>query len=220
MKLSVFCLIITVFLTFSQANSQRFNANEDYYNRLIGGFILGANATQVDGSGYDGYNKWGISGGGILYLTLDDIDLPFPGTIAFSLEVLYNQKGAIGRGLIKSGVTSQVIDMHYAEIPIQVNLFRGTRKSNFGMGAAVGYLGFVEEVIENQSGVTLKDGYPFKKWDLSFVITGNLHLWNGFYFSPRFQYSMISIRNNNSRFGGRNEQFNNIWSLRLMYMFK
>lgn len=217
-KLNILLLLFTIFC--SQFSGFAQYKQEDYYNRLLGGLTAGANFTRIDGVGYKDNFKWGFSGGGILYLTMGDVDLPFPGTLAFSIEVLYNQKGAIGKGRMQGGILSQSIDLKYAEIPIQINLFRGTRKSNFGMGFAFGYLGYQEELIETENDLTIKNAHPFKKLDLSYVITGNIHLWNGFYLSPRFQYSLISIRNNNGRFGGRNEQFNNVWSLRLMYLFK
>lgn len=212
----MFLIIIFLFPLSAKAQGMK----EDYYNRLIGGLIGGANITQIDGVGYQGYKKVGFSGGGILYLTLGDVNLPFPGTLAFSMEVLYNQKGAIGKGYTQAGVRGQHIDLHYAELPIQINLFRGTRKTDFGMGFSFGYLGYQQELIEMDTGEEIKNAHPFKKFDLSYVLTGNIHLWKGIYFSPRFQYSMISIRNNNRRFGGRNENYNHLWSLRIMYLFK
>jgi hypothetical protein len=96
-----------------------------------------------------------------------------------------------------------------------LNLFRGTRKSGFGLGLALGYLGFSEETIEPGK---LKEGNPFKKLDLSFVLGGNIHIYKGFFLNPRFEYSLLSVRNNNGRYGGRDTQFNNVVSLRVMYL--
>lgn len=211
-------LSLFFFLQSSAAFGQYRNNPE--YEELQGGLVAGLNFSQVDGDGYKGYKKTGFTGGGILYLPFgNDIGLPFDATLALSLEVLYEQKGAHGSGsILNSNVTAQNIQLHYAEVPIQINLFRGTRKSNFGMGLAIGYLGASEETIEEENQTTLKPGYPFHKFDLSYILTANIHIWNGFFLSPRFEYSLLSIRNNNGRFGGRNQQFNNTLSVRLMYL--
>lgn len=192
--------------------------NDDYY-RLTGGLVGGANISQVDGDGYKGYDKLGFTGGGVLFLPFGDMEMPLDATIALSLEVLYTQKGAIGPDVIPgTSFRSQEIRLHYAEVPVQINLYRGPRKSGFGAGFSIGYLGFSEELVDKGGGVVIKDALPFNKFDLNFVLTGNIHIWQGFYLSPRFQYSLISVRNNNGAYGGRNEQFNNVLALRLIYL--
>lgn len=212
--------ILFAFLVILPLESSAQYTNNPEYEELQGGLIGGVNFSQVDGDGYKGYNKFGFTGGGILYLPFgNNVGLPFDATVALSLEVLYEQKGAHGiGGIINSNVISQNIKLQYAEVPIQINIFRGTQKSNFGMGFAIGYLGFSEETIEQDNLITLKDGYPFHKFDLSYVLTANIHIFKGLFVSPRFEYSLISIRNNNGRFGGRNQQFNNTVSVRLMYL--
>ncbi len=191
----------------------------DAYNRLTGGLVAGINTSQVDGDGYKGYDKIGFTGGGVLFLPFGDMDMPFDATIALSLEVLYTQKGAYGPDPIPgTSFRSQQIKLHYAEVPILLNLYRGPRKSGFGAGFSVSYLGFSEELVERLGGVVIKDGLPFKKFDFNFVLSGHIHIWQGFFISPRFQYSLASVRDNNGAYGGRNEQFNNVFSLRLMYL--
>lgn len=194
--------------------------NDEFHN-LTGGLVGGINFSQVDGDGYKGYGKTGLTGGGVLFLPFGEMEMPITdATIALSMEVLFTQKGARGRGSIPGGVLNQDIKLQYGEVPIQLNLYRGSRKSGFGAGFSIGYLASSEETIDFGSGAIEKNGYPFKKFDLNFVLTGNLHLWNGFFLSPRFQYSLISVRDNNSRFGGRDQQFNNVVAIRLMYLFK
>lgn len=216
-KISLIFILIHLF--FSQ-NTYAQYLNEEYW-QLTGGLVAGTTFMQVDGDGYKGYDKMGWTGGGILYLPLGDVNMPFDATLAFSLEVLYTQKGALGKGpIINTGVTRQDIQLHYAEIPVQINLYRGARKSGFGMGFALGYLGYSEETITEYGNTIIKNAKPFKKLDLNYVLTFNVHLWKGFFLSPRFQYSMLSIRSNNAMYGGRNEQFNNVWAIRLMYLIK
>lgn len=212
-------LVLLLCLSPNRIHAQYSEYHEELHN-LTGGLVGGINFSQVDGDGYKGYAKMGYTGGGILMLPFGEMDMPIKdATIALSVEVLFTQKGSKGRGVL-TGLVSQDINLQYGEVPIQLNLYRGPRKSSFGAGFAIGYLASSEETIDNGNGQIIKNGLPFKKFDLNFVLTGNLHLWNGFFLSPRFQYSMLSIRDNNGQYGGRNQQFNNVVSIRLMYLFK
>jgi hypothetical protein len=212
-------IVIFLLSTFVvKSNAQYYNES---YNSLVGGLVGGINFSQVDGDGYRGYHNIGFTGGGVVYLPFGDMDLPIEGTLALSMEVLFTQKGSKGRDPIpNTNILSQNIKLQYAEVPLQLNFYRGSRKSGFGAGLAIGYLATSEETIDNGSGTIIKNGLPFKKFDLNFVLTGNLHLYKGFFLSPRFQYSLLSVRNNNGKYGGRNEQFNNVVSIRLMYLIK
>jgi hypothetical protein len=212
-------LVLLLFIVPLGARAQYSEYHEELHN-LTGGLVGGIDFSQVDGDGYKGYAKMGYTGGGVLFLPFGEMDMPIKdATIALSMEVLFTQKGSKGRGAL-TGLISQDINLQYGEVPIQLNLYRGPRKSGFGAGFSIGYLASSEETIDQGNGQIIKNGLPFKKFDLNFVLTGNLHLWNGFFLSPRFQYSMLSIRDNNSQYGGRDQQFNNVVSIRLMYLFK
>lgn len=220
-KISKIAAIVTILLSTATARTAAQAYNEEY-NNFVAGLVGGLNFTQVDGDGYRGYSKIGFNGGGIIYLPFGYMEnMPLDGTLALSLEVSFTQKGSKGKTPIpNTGVLSQDINLQYAEVPIQLNFYRGSRKTGFGAGFSVGYLASSEELIDNGGGVILKNALPFRKFDFNFVLTGNVHLYKGFFLSPRFQYSLVSIRNNNSMYGGRNEQFNNVVSLRLMYLVK
>lgn len=180
--------------------------------------MAGANFTQVDGDGYRGYHKTGINAGGIVYLPFGDMDLPMEGTIALSMEVLYVQKGSASNGPSQAyGLLSQNINLQYGEVPIQLNYFRGAQKSSVGAGLAIGYLGRYEELIDKGGGKIIKNGFPFRRYELSFVLTGNIRIFKGLFISPRFQYALIPIRVSTGGYG-RSQQFNNVLSLRLMYL--
>lgn len=220
-KISKIAAIATILLSTTGFGAAAQAYNEEY-NAFVAGLVGGLNFTQVDGDGYRGYNKIGFNGGGIIYLPFGYMEnMPIDGTLALSMEVSFTQKGSKGKDPIpNTGVLSQDIKLQYAEVPILLNFYRGSRKSGFGAGFSIGYLATSEELIDNGSGTVLKNALPFRKFDFNFVLAGNVHLYKGFFLSPRFQYSLISVRNNNSMYGGRNQQFNNVVSIRLMYLVK
>lgn len=184
-----------------------------------GGLLAGSNLSQVDGDGYKGYNKMSPALGGIIYIPVPDVAFG-TGCLAWSMEVLYSGKGASGSGSgFGSFMQSQDIHLTYAELPLQLNYWRGPRKSIYGAGFAIGYLGASEEKIVTHSGQLYQ--FPFRKIDLSFLMSASFHIGYGFFISPRFQYSMLSIRKKHQDLTafGRADQFNNVFSLKLMYLF-
>lgn len=211
----IIAILLIALLSSTRGQAQYY---DEQYTQTVAGLIAGVNFTQVDGDGYKGYNKIGANAGGIIYFPFRNMDLPIDGTIALSMEVLYSQKGSKGNSPVGMyGINRQTINLHYAEVPFQINYFRGARKSGFGLGLGVGYLAFYEELLEQASGTVVRNGYPFNKIDFTFLMTGNIHIYNGFFICPRFQYSLLSVRKNAGGFG-RNEQFNNVFSIRLMYL--
>lgn len=196
------------------------NYYEEVPRVFYGGLVFGMNATQVDGDNYAGYKKFGINAGGIMYIRLDE-------HLAASVELLYSQKGARSDGDRKSGpaiLQKYKVTLNYAEIPIQLNYF-DKRRSHFGAGFSIGRF-----ISASESGEALFlpapvdfEKYPFNKMDYNFIIGGNLHLWKGLFLNARFQYSLVPIRKGEDNvppfFSGRNEQFNNMWTVRVMYLF-
>lgn len=184
------------------------------------GLIAGANLSQVDGDNYAGYHKVGLNVGGIVYTHIAE-------HLAVSLEILFSQKGAKGNKeqAATTGSTGFIINryqttLNYAEIPIQLNYF-DKRRSHFGGG-----LSYSQLITAKETATTTPtygedfDKYPFRKSDLNFVLGGNLHVWEGLFLNLRFQYSLLSIRNDiPPGFGDRGQQFNNTWTVRLMYLF-
>lgn len=205
--------LAALFVTTGRANAQSYYEDE---RTFYGGLIAGGNFTQVDGDNFAGYNKTGLNVGGIVYTKLDE-------HVAASMEVLYSQKGARSKGYftVNSGtfITDYGITLNYAEVPILLNYF-DKRKSHFGAGFSYSRLGTSKEFITvvPTSNVNLND-FPFKKSDYNFVLSGNLHCWKGLFLNLRFQYSVISIRNNTPQNYSRGEQFNNMYCVRLMYLF-
>jgi hypothetical protein len=182
------------------------------------GVIGGLNFAQVDGDSYAGYHKVGFNAGGIVYAHLGE-------NLATSLELLYSQKGSRGHREQESGAGTLIqtykIDLDYAEVAVQINYF-DKRRSHFGGGFSYSQLITGKETIVTypvDPNIQNLELYPFKKADLNFILGGNLKLWKSLFLNLRFQYSLIPIRTNIPPGYGRSEQFNNLWAVRLMYLF-
>jgi hypothetical protein len=183
---------------------------------------VGGNFTQVDGDNYAGYHKVGINAGAIVYTLFD-------AHFAASLEILYSQKGSRGHK-IQETISHAIIDsynirLNYAEVPIQLNYF-DRRRSHFGAGFSIARLvSTKEDGVLRQKPPQNFENYPFKKMDYNFIIGGSLHLVKGLFLNARFQYSLVPVRKGTigvdlpAEFSGRNEQYNNMWTVRLMYLF-
>jgi hypothetical protein len=210
--------ILSVVLGFNsslKAQNYYIEDNRTFY----GGLLLGSTFTQVDGDNFAGYHKVGFTGGGIAYAELAN-------HIAASIEILYTQKGSRAHKAQISNsraflINKYDINLSYAEVPIMLNYF-DKRKSHFGAGLSYSQLiSYKENVVSSPMfppTVDLDD-YPFKKYDLNFVLSGNLHLIKGLFLNAKFQYSLLPVRTNIYPEFGRPQQFNNMWVFRLMYLF-
>ncbi len=184
---------------------------------FFGGFILGTNFAQVDGDNFAGYRKMGLNGGAVIHSKLDD-------EFTISMELLYSKKGSKAGKLQlprfakdqSTVMTSYSIDMNVAEVPLCINYFMKD-KTHFGAGIAYGQLVNAKEFF---NGVEQQSLYPFKKSDLSFLFTANFHVYKKFFIVSRMQYSMLNIRKTHNALTGRPEQYNNIFSIKAMYLFK
>jgi len=228
-KISALILFTVVLAAFGR----RAGAQESWYvhedRTFYAGFLAGANFTQVDGDDFKGYHKVGVNVGGIVYARLDEEHL------AASMEILFSQKGA--RGTIPTPLVANIngssikttaemnnyhLNLNYAEVPVMMNYF-DKRKSHFGAGLSYSQLvqstekfttNPVQQVPYNQY------DYPMKKYDLNLLLSGSLHLWQGLFMNLRFQYSLLTIRKDvDANLGRPNQQYNNMFTLRLMYLF-
>jgi hypothetical protein len=222
MALTSIAKTVVLFLSLICIFTSKGLAQSNYYieepRLFYGGLLAGGNFSQVDGDNFAGYHKVGMNVGGIVYARMAE-------HVAASLEILYSQKGARGHKVQNSNnqayaIQKYNINLNYAEVPIQINYF-DKRKSHFGAGFSYSQLISGEEKIESIP--TFPDDlsqYPFKKFDINFLAGGNLHLYKGLFLNVRFQYSVVSMRKKYHPEIGRAEQFNNMWTLRLMYLFQ
>lgn len=216
LKGTVLSLILFAALGTSTESTAQYYGRSDY-GGLVGGLYGGIVGAQIHGDGFRGYDKWGTTGGGILILPINDVGLPFPGTLAFSIGVQFTQKGAKGSAPT-FGIKEQIIRLNYAEVPLMMHYYRGPRKSNIGIGFTLGYVAWEETTIDHGMGHQLAENH-YNKFDLSFTINPQFHLYKGFFLSPRFQYSFINIKNKKAPTVGRLEQYNDLIAVSIMYLF-
>jgi len=191
---------------------------------FYGGLIVGGNFSQVDGDYYAGYRKVGLNAGGIAYAQLKK-------HLALSLEILYSEKGSKSDGPQPSPaepkiiVTKYGINSQYAEIPVMVNYF-DKRKSHFGVGVSYSRLIASKETLQidtfvSVQNVDLNSKYPFRKDNFDLLAGIELHLVKGLFLNVRFQYSITPIRSQLPPAAyARATEYNNMWVLRLMYLFQ
>ena len=221
-KIRKFALFIVV-LFVSVGFFNRLQAQSSYYVEeqrvFYGGLVGGVNFAQVDGDNFAGYHKVGINVGGIVYAQLAE-------HVALSLEILYSQKGSKSDNAIFTNVNGQKvvianygININYAEIPVMINYF-DKRKSHFGIGLSYGQLVSGTENLTTDPVIPIDlTKYPFKKSAIDFLAGVQLHLVKGLFLNVRFQYGIIPLRTNIPPDFSRATQYNNMFVLRLMYLF-
>ncbi len=212
--LSVFCTI---------ANAQIDDGGDDIYAerpRIFSvGVVAGANFTQIDGDSYAGYHKIGANFGGIGYARLYR-------HVALSFEMLYSQKGALSNDVRYSPIDSSTlitrydVALNYAEIPIMINYF-DQRKSHFGLGMSYSRLIGSNESMKTDPHYYIDfNKYPFRKDSYDVVASAQMHVWKGLFFNIRFQYALSPARAYSPPSLSRSQkQYNNLWSVRLLYIF-
>jgi hypothetical protein len=217
-------IIRLIFLYLTISLSLPANAQDNFYEQepkvFNGGLILGANFTQIDGDTYYGYHKVGLNVGGVVYVH-------FSSVIGASMELIYSQKGSRGEDVTESPtigtyVAKYFMNVNYVEVPLTLHI----RSHGWDFEAGVSYARLVhsnEWVLADQSVFIDPVLNRFNTADVDYIFGLTRKLYKELYANARFQYSITSIRPAERipiGYGYGNEgQFNNLFSLRLMYMF-
>jgi hypothetical protein len=210
---SAICFLSICFSTID-LHAQYFTDDDD--RTFVGGLTLGTNFSQVDGDNFAGFNKIGLNSGVVTYFMLDE-------RVAGSMELLYSQKGTTtGRNQVPlSGysyktITQYSIDLKYLEVPIQI-LYFDKKHSSVGGGFSYGALFGQSEKYNTVEQTKL---YPFKRSDISVLLSGNLKLTKHFFANLRFAYSFYNIRKNVPiELYQRGQTFIRQYTIRCMYLF-
>ncbi|MES2702237.1 MAG: outer membrane beta-barrel protein [Bacteroidota bacterium] len=215
-------LIIIAVILIGLTNIARAQDEEDdpaNARTFYAGVLAGTNFAQVDGDNFAGYRRIGLNIGGIGYVQVHK-------HVAFSWEILYSQKGSRS-DMVKAAtndtavlVVDYDIKLGYAEVPLMLNYF-DKRKSHFGLGVSYSRLVSTVETATTDPSINLDlTKYPFRKDNFDILAGAQLHLWKGLFLNVRFQYSLLPVRTVSPPALSRSQrQYNNLWTVRLMYLF-
>ncbi len=213
-----------IVLSFCQDISYGQNLSRGFFNRedkfFIGGLSLGANFSTVDGDNYGGYHKAGWNTGGIVYVK------PLK-KMMVSIEILYTQKGSRGVKVYESSYTGTAIehyaiDLNYVELPFNIHYVLSD-KWNIGIGASYAQLiKSKESIFTDQPIIIDPSKSQFRKQDYNIIFSGTWQIGDGLFLVGKYQYSLNTIRDaaNIPQGLGGPVQYNNLFSLKLMYLVK
>lgn len=203
-----FWVLLFIFATQSSVNAQ-----------VIKGFgAMGLNMTQVDGDEAFGYKMPGLN------VSIGAM-IPFRTNWDVSIETSFSQKGANQRAQYKLDTLNGAykLRLNYVEIPVLIHY---TDKNFISLGSGFSFarlVGASEFEHGKQTNTNAANGV-YSKNDLNVIIDINLRMVEKLKFNFRYQYSMKSIRTREfSNVGGSRtwlrEQYNNMLSFRLVYIF-
>lgn len=199
-------------------------AKKSYRNQgsdnFVVGITAGMNGSQVDGDGYGGYNKLGLSVGTFVYKKLSQ-------SIDMQLDITLKQKGSQKNADTKNGDnTEYYIHLNYIEFPLVVRYHFLKFSVEGGLYAAT--LISSREGSENGD---YTDANAFEKIEAGTIFGLNYHITKKFWVNTRFEYSLNAIRTpyngditvyapTKNYLSQATGEFNNVWSLALYYTFK
>ena len=145
---------------------------------------------------------------------------PINKAFSISIETLYNQKGSYQRKQFNDSLSGEYkLKLNYLEVPV---LFHYEDKGviNFGTGFSWGRLvEFGEWEHGNKVNWENRTG-PYKRSDVDWIFDVQLRISGSLKFNFRYAYSVGKIRTRTFLTGETRKQFNNILSLRMVYIFK
>ena len=221
-------LIFLFIFSFSLILSER-----SFSQHILGAVSAGINLSQVDGDEVYGYKKIGFNGG-------PSVIIPFGKDKKWSvtLELLFSQLGSRQKSVypISNTIDSARagfydgyrLSLNYVQIPVIVH-FTDKRFLAGGLGFQYGQLVGVteyEDYNDNRgfarSTTTLQG--PYTRADIQALADVRIRIYRGFWFNVRYSYSILPIRTRefvNPFFGDTwlRKQYNNVISLRLVYIF-
>jgi len=200
-------------------------AAQNYYEPVPkifeGGLVAGCNFTQIDGDSFYGYHKVGLDAGGVVYVH-------FTPVFGASMEIAYSQKGSRGEQVTQSPsigtyVAKYFMNVNYVEVPFMLHV--KFDELDFEAGVSYDRLISSNEWILSDQQVTIDPvANRFNTSDIDYILGLSHKVYKQFYLDARFLYSITSIRPADRipvGYGyGAQGQYNNMLSVRVMYLFK
>lgn len=200
-----------------------FASTELYSQRIRGEVIGGFNLTQVDGDEVYGFKKFGANVG------LGAV-VPLGKNFQFSIETLFSQKGANQKAQYLDSLSVDTVytgayklNVDYLEIPF---LIMYNDKDIITAGAGFSY-GRLVRVAEYEHGkkvetTSLTTG-PYSRNDYNILADVRFRVYKQIKVNLRYAYSLSKIRtrdfyDTNGKYITTRNQYNNVITLRLIYM--
>ncbi len=214
-----FVLLILVALSGARLLAQD-NMYEQAPKVFEGGVAGGLNFTQIDGDTFYGYHKVAVNVGGVVYIHFSKV-------IGVSMELDYSRKGSRGELITTSPTQGEYVkkyfmNVNYVEVPLTFHVI----SHGFDFEAGVSYSRLINsnEWIESDQPVVIDPvNNRFNTSDVDYIFGMSRKIYKHWYANARFQYSITSIRPPERiplGYGwGDMGQYNNMFSLRLMYLF-
>jgi len=187
--------------------------------RFLGAIAFGGNLTQVDGDEVYGFKKFGFNvGASSIY--------PFNDKWSISIEASFSQKGSYEKYPPDADPTKELpyydLRLSYLEVPLFV-YFTDQGFLSIGAGFSYGRLVGIKEIewgIPVHSSIT---NSPYNRDDWNAIINVRIPIWKRLKIDFRYAYSLTKIRTrtytNTTGDSWTRDQYNNIITLRLVYVF-
>lgn len=188
---------------------------------FYGGLAAGTNFSQVDGDERSGYHKVGLNAGPLVYVR-------FAKVFGASMELTYSRKGSHDKHFGANIYGVPYLDeyrlrLNYVEVPVALYFF-GPKRLNYSLGCSYARLISSKEEAWTNFPVNMHpELYPFRQDEISYLGGIGYEWYTGWFIQLRYSYSITSVRDAVRipvGYGGgvAPGQFNNLWSLRLIYL--
>jgi len=186
---------------------------------FLGALAFGGNLTQVDGDEVYGFHKFGFNvGASAIY--------PFNKKWSLSIEASYSQKGSYQKYPIVDDPTRGLpyydLRLSYLEVPFFV-YFTDKEFLTVGAGLSWGRLVGIKEVEWGETKHSSTTNSPYDPNDINIMLNVRIPIYKRLKFDFRYAYSIMKIRTrtytNSSGDSWSRDQYNNIITFRLVYVF-
>lgn len=213
-----FFFFVVLMLPFAVMAQQQ----EEQLDFIRAGVIAGFNATQIEGDGYQGYNKFGFNGGGTAYVRFHE-------NMSVNFEILYSMKGSKRSFNNRSPQCSYKLALDYIEVPVLFN-YHDNKIGIFSAGLSVGNLIRTRE-FKGGLETTVNEDNPYNSRVLEGVLSVSFMFTDNFGLNLRGTITLTGLgertispndsydRTCRSHAFGTHSQFSNVLSMRGMWLF-
>lgn len=218
--MKVIHIFASVGLLFLSIKTQAQNTGNIFTNeekKFFGSLKVGMVTSQVDGDGFGGFRKVGLTVGPSVFVQLNE-------NWVMNIDLLYTQKGSRDGKQAGSDLGTYIdrykLNINSIDLPL---VFNYVHKSTYLFGAGLSYSAFISSKETVESLYYTQDynssEYKFNRHSVEAVFQvaamANKHLMLGI----RYQYGLSPIRSMQYIPFGTGNQFNNYFSFSASYVF-